>query len=321
MLFTNKKKKVLLLIAFIFFESYSLIHSQDNHILMNPFHDVFYYYNNNDSRKAKDLLKQLINKNKYKNHALINYGFILQYENKFKKAEKLYLNAHYKNIEIAKIYLLNLYTNWDLSKYQQFLNKIKATESSYWVDYEMAVYYLKRSDQNNAIQYLIEATNKGFNSTLLLMNDPILSPLKDSNVFKKLILKTKKNASKKKSIFQQLKMDKQLFLCNKPYGIIKKLSTVKQLEKKGQDNIAKEILLKLLKSQISFRNRNIALFWMARINAKKGAQNEANWYIKQFEDQILNDCKEKTGYKSLISQVYKDIILNDEHLKKIVRKN
>jgi hypothetical protein len=99
--------------------------------------------------------------------------------------------------------------------------------------------------------------------------------------------------------------------------MISELDIAAYYEKTGKEKKALNILNSLVNSKISFRDKSIALFWLARINAKNNEKKIAKQYLKDFTEHISGQEKDTTGYKNIIAQVYKDIIINDEHLKKI----
>lgn len=293
------------------------IHSHNHPDPRNPLYDVFYLYYNYDIKRAKRLLKKQFNNPKLKNHAYINYGVIKEYEKDYKQAEKHYKLALNNGEKCALIYLLNLYKKLDSVKYIKLLNSIKIPKQDYWIDYEKAVFYLEQGNIRKAIKLLWIAVDKGFNSINLLLRDPAFDQLRGSKSFSKIITKIKNSNYKKKSLLEELHDAEYEYSINKPFGMSRDLEYISRLEKRGKDKKAEKALLSLLKSNILYRERSIALFWLARIKAKNGERGAAKKYLKKFIKHIRNDQSDNTGYKRLIRHIYKDIILNDIYLKEL----
>ena len=282
--------------------------------ISNPFHDVFYSYYSSNKKQAIKMLKKLFNNNKYKNHALINYGLINEYETNFPEAEKYYKEALNNNEKVAFIYLYILYKKYNKEKLLPLIQKI---QNDNWTLYEKSVHYAEINDENNAIECLSQAIENGFSSPNLLLNDPAFNNLKKTFKFKWLLHKAEKNHSKSISIVQKMKKAELEYKKDKPYGMISELDVAAYYEKTGKEKKALNILTSLVNSKISFRDKSVALFWLARINAKNNEKKIAKQYLQNFIEHVSGQEKDSTGYKNIIAPLYKDIVLNDEYLKKI----
>jgi tetratricopeptide (TPR) repeat protein len=285
--------------------------------ITNPFHDIFNLYFNNEKKEASNFLKKLFNNKKLKNQAYINYGLIQELEKNYPEAEKYYKMALANNEKISILYLNNLYKNYDKEKLLPLLSTVKNHEENYWTLYEQSIYYLEIDDGDKALGCLSEAIDKGFSSVDLLQNDPSFNNIKNTFKFKWLVHRAKNNIIKSKSIIQKLKETEYKFLSDKIYGVSRELDAATNYEKAGKDNKALNILESLLQSKLSFRDRSTTLFWLARINARIGNEKTAKQYLRDFTNYVSGQEKDDTGYKDLIFAVYKDIIANDESLKKI----
>ena len=78
---------------------------------------------------------------------------------------------------------------------------------------------------------------------------------------------------------------------------------------------AANILTSLLKSNLKFRDRCIALYWMARIKAEKKDLKAAKEYLIEFTKMIKSRKRDKTGFRKLVSKIVDDLIANDKYLK------
>jgi tetratricopeptide (TPR) repeat protein len=285
--------------------------------ITNPFHDIFNLYFSNNEKEAVKLLKKQFNNRKLKNQAYLNFGLIQEFEKNYSEAEKYYRMALANNEKISILYLNNLYRNYNKDKLLPLLDAVQNNEDSWWILYEKAAYYIETGDKDKAVACLSEAIDKGFSSVDLLNNDPAFDKIKNTFKFKWLIHRAKNNYLKSTSIIQKMEEAEYEYKKDKPFGIIRELDAASNYEKTGKDKKALNILESLLKSKLSFRDKSTTLFWLARINARIGEEKTAKKYLREFTDYISGQEKDNTGYKTLLAPVYKDIILNDEYLKKM----
>ncbi|MFH0975582.1 MAG: hypothetical protein V1874_07335 [Spirochaetota bacterium] len=316
----SKKIKAVIFAASMFFalrlhgESASDNFAPD---ITNPFHDVFSLYFSNDKSAAVKLLKKEFSSKRLKNKAYINYGLIQEYENNFPEAEKYYRMALADNERLSILYLNNLYNNYNKDKVLPLLLAVQKNEENCWTLYEQAALHAKAADKDKAFDYLSAAIDMGFSSVDLLNNDPAFDAIKDTFKFSRLKYKAEKNYSRSKSITQIMKYAEYEYENDKPFGTAGELKAASNFEKAGKDKKALGILKSLINSNLSFRDKNIALFWSARLSAKTGEEKDAKKYLNDFIAHISGQEKDKTGYKEIINAVYKDLILNDEYLKKL----
>jgi tetratricopeptide (TPR) repeat protein len=285
--------------------------------ITNPFHDVFHLYYNNGKREAVKLLKKQFNNTELKNQAYINYGLISEYEGDFPEAEKYFLKALNNNERIAILYLYDLYKNYKTEKAAEIFSRAQSYDKTNWIHYERAVISIENGDTENALGHLSNAIDAGFASTALLENDPAFSKLKNSLRFRQLAERTKNNRLKSKSLSEILKSAKYEYESGKPYGFINQLEIAAYYENTGQDNEALKILSDVTKinSKHEFRDNSIALYRLARINAKNGKERSAKKYLKEFISNISSTRQDTTGFKDILLIFYKDIIRNDIYLK------
>ena len=285
--------------------------------ISNPFYDIFNLYFNNEKKSAINLLKKQFKNKKYRNQAYINYGLIHEFEKNYAEAEKYYRLALAYNERISILFLFNLYNNYEKNKVLPLLSSVYKHEQSYWILYEKAVHYIENNDTDRAVEALSEAVDNGFPSTDLLNNDPAFSSIKNSFKFKWLVHRAEKNRSRSRSILKEMELAEHSYKSNKPYGMSRDLEEAANLEKSGKDKKALNILLSLLKTNLSFRDKSITLFWLARINAKLGKNKISKEYLHQFTEHISGQSNDNTGYKELIAPLHRDVILNDRSLRNI----
>ena len=321
-IFTDKKtilSKIIIFAGILFSlnlygETGESIYAPD---ISNPFHDIFNLYFNNEKKTAINLLKKQFKSRTNKNQAYINYGLIQELEKNYAEAEKYYRMALANNERISILFLFNLYSNYDKDKMLPLLNALHKHQESYWILYEKAVHYIGSNDSDRAIETLSEAIDNGFPSADLLSNDPAFNSIRNTFKFKWLVRRAEKNRSRSRSILQEIKLAEHRFKSNKPYGISRELEEASKYEKQGKDKKALNILKSSLKTNLSFRDKSITLFWLARINAKTGNDRASREYLREFSEHISGPSNDDTGYRDLISPLYKDIISNDRNLKNI----
>ncbi len=284
--------------------------------ISNPFHDIFNAYYSNQVNLAMKLLHKQFNK-QLKNQAYINYGLILEHKGNFAEAEKYYRKALGNSEMIALIYLHDHYKKHDQDKIIPLLEALEGHMQSCWIDYEKAAYYAETGNKEAVLKYLSQAAEKGFSSVELLRSDTAFDAVRDTSGFKKIMRTAEKNASSSPSVTAMANQLVYEYEKDKPFGKSTELDAAAYFEKTGKDSKALNILTSLLESGQSFRNRSITLFWLARIHARKGNEKKAKKYLNYFKKYIAGKSEDKTGFKDLISPLYKDIILNDKYLKKI----
>ncbi len=310
--------KLIFLFSLVFSSLY--LHGDSNNNFTpdtaNPFHDVFYFYNYDNKKEAYKILKKQFNNKRLKNQAYINYGLIKEYEGNYSEAEKYYREALNNNEKIAIIYLYNLYNHHGKEKTMRLLAAVQGN-TDVWTLYERAVHFIEDGDSDNAMEYLSQAIENGFSSTDLLINDPAFNGIRNSIKFTQLVNTAKNNYSKSISVLENLKKAKSAYYAGKPYGLIDQLEIAAYYEKTGREKDALEILSSLINSKLTFRDRSITLFWLARISAKINQEKSAKKYLREFINHVSGQEKDKTRFKDIAVAFYKDIILNDVFLKKI----
>lgn len=307
-------------IALVFLISVLQGHGYDSaykNILENPLYDVFYMYYNFEREKALAHLASLFDNPEYKTTARINFGVIMENEQNIKSAENYYSAALSRGNKLAFIYLHNLYRKDKPARFIQMIKELETPETNFWPDYESALYYLNYNDTKSAFHYLRGAVKKGFSSTLLLDREPLFDGIRRTSDFQKLYKITQYNSTKRTSILKTLLLKEYIHNQSAPYGMTKDLQMASYLDKNGETKKAREILGALLKSGLSFRDKSMALYWLARLEAKTGNESTAREYLDKFTAHLLSEEKDDTGYKKLVGTVYRDIIKNDVYLNKL----
>lgn len=281
----------------------------------NPLYDIFYLYYNEDTHKAKKMLRNLFSNPEYRQQAIINYGLIQQYEKKTGEARQHFEMMFREGERLSIIYLFSLTMNRYDTSYLDLLKLIETRESDMWLEYEKGIYFLENNNLQAALQHLSRAAEMGFSSVDLLKSERGFSKISTIQEFNDLLKKIKKN--KTISLREKLKSDEFYYNRNKPSGVSRQIKIALYFEKTRRYDRAEGILLSHINSKIPFRDKSIALYAVARIKAKRGEKEMARKFIKRFIHHLSSKEKDNTGYKKLMQYFYGDIIRNDRYLKDI----
>ncbi len=281
----------------------------------NPFFDIFYAYYRDDKSTAKEKLRNLLTNAQYGKEALINYGLIMHLEENTSAAEEYYRKSLNSGEPLALIYLFSLYHNTSNNQYQELLDSISKKRASPWIEYEKGIQYLKGGKQEVALKHLERAVEMGFCSRTLLDKESAFNPIRSKKEFKSFRKKVIQNGAAYVSLQQRLHRDEYAYYQNKSYGVSPAIRAALSFEKRRQYHKSEELLLSQIKPSLPFRTRNIALLLLSRIKLKKGDKKSAKKYLETFIAHLNSEDRDKTGYKFLMQQFHKDIIMNDSHLR------
>lgn len=279
----------------------------------NPLYYIFYLYYNEDTHKAKKMLRNLFSNPEYRHQAIINYGLIQQHEKKPAEARQYFEKMFNEGERLSIIYLFGLSMNGYDTSYLDLLNLIETRESDLWLEYEKGIHFLKKNNMKTALKHLSRAAEMGFSSVDLLRSERAFNQISTTQEFNDLLKKIKKN--KTISLREKLERDELYYNRNKPSGVSKEIQIALFFEKTRRYDRAERILLSQINSRIPFRDKSIALYAISRIKAKRGEKEMAQKFIKRFIHHLSSEEKDKTGYKKLMQYFYGDIIKNDRYLK------
>lgn len=174
-------------------------------------------------------------------------------------------------------------------------------------------------DEAGAAKALDSAINYGFHSPALLENDPAFDELRKKKEFYALVKRSRENGFRIKSNYEILRDEEYNFKKDMPYGAGKMLIAASYLEKSGKTDEAVLILNEIIGKKPRFRDKSAALFWLTRIHAKQGKSIAAKKYLKEFEEHLNSIEADPTGYKDIVSKIYKDVLQSDLNLKELVK--
>lgn len=323
MITSRRKKTISLFLILLLVLFFSLLIS--NHVsngdlrytaeMSNPFFDIFYAYYRDDKSTAKEKLQNLLTNAQYGKEAFINYGLVMQLEENISEAEEYYHKSLNSGELLALIYLFSLYHNTSNGQYQELLDSISKKRTSPWVEYEKGVHYLKIGKQEIALKHLERAVEMGFCSRTLLDKESVFDPIRSTKEFTSLRKKVIQNRATYVSLQKRLKRDEYSYYKNKSYGVCPTIRAALYFEKRRRYNKSEKLLLSQIKPSLPFSNRSIALLLLSRIKSKKGDKKSAKKNLKKFIAHLNSEDRDMTGYKFLMQQFYKDIIMNDNHLR------
>lgn len=289
------------------------------HDLNNPFHEavVLYYHDKKDD--AKRLLLRLARQDRYAAQAYINYGLFCEREKDFPEAESYYRKALARGENMALAYLINLHVRLGTELPGHALTaagNLATPDTGCWVEYRKAEERLQRKDRSGALEHLGKAVDLGLPLVSLVHWDPLWKQVHGDSSFKELLVKARGNNARHQTMVRQMELDEFNHLKNSPFGMAKELMKVFALEPKDEGK-AEEMLLPLLSANPGPRDRAIALYWLARIRAKKKDMAGAGRYLAQFKSALRSPERDTTGFTALARKIEDDLCENDPLLKNV----
>ncbi len=304
----------------ILFYAYPRLHGADYaHDVDNPLHEAVVLYYRDKKDDAKSLLRRLSRQDKYAGQALINYGLFLEREGDISGAESYYRKALGKGEHIALVYIIGLHSQPGVELPGHAFTaagNLATPETSCWVEYRRAEERLLKSDREGALAHLAKSVESGLPLTSLVYWDPLFAQLKGDGRFKELLAKARSNNAGHGTLSQRMELDEFTHFKNRPYGMAKELMKAAALEP-GNDAKAEELLTPLLSANLPPRDHAIALYWLARIRAKKKDMAGAAKYLAQFKSHIRSGARDTTGFIAIARKIEDDLYANDPLLKNV----
>ena len=285
----------------------------------DPLHEAVILYWQGKKDDAKKLLLRLSRDDKYAARAYINYGLLMEREGDFDEAESSYRNALKQKDNTALFFLINLASRSGNPLQKRLLTtaeNIASPESSFRVEYRRAEECLIRGDTECALDRLDNAVKGGMPLGSLVYYDPLFKPLHENPRFRAIMIAARKNTVKNGTLADSLAIIEADFFKESPEGMSRDLITIFNLPLMESEK-AEEEILKLLDTRLNSRDRAIALYWLARINAKRQNYSEARRFLSEFKTQIRSAGKDPTGFSPLIRKIEDDLLANDPLLKNI----
>lgn len=289
------------------------------HDLNNPFHEAVVLYFHDKKDDARRLLLRLARQDKYAAQAYINYGLFCERERDYSEAGDYYRKALARGENMALFYLINLHARLGTqlpSHAFTAAGNLATPDTSCWVEYRRAEERLQQNDRAGALDHLKKSVELGLPLVSLVYWDPLFKQLHEDRAFKELLVKARGNNARHRTMTQQMEIDEFNHLKNRPFGMAKELMKVAALEPKDEAK-AEEMLLPLLAANLGARDHAIALYWLARIRAKKKDTAGAGRYLAQFKTHIRSGVRDATGFIAVARKIEDDLYANDPLLKNI----
>ena len=282
----------------------------------SPFYDVFYLYYGESPARARRMLENLFSDKRMRWRARVNLGYMEERESRLRSARKLYADGLSGGDYIAVSYLLPLLRRQDKSGAAELLLSLDRGGGECWILYETALIHAEQNGFENAMDYLAKAVERGFGSPELLDKEPALAPMRGFQRFRDIRLRAAANGKSRPSLREYLARTERSLDAGMPYGLGEPLRAVAELERKGEYAAAGARLTSLIAGPLPFREKSVAHYWAARVNARGGDMKAARAHLDRFLAHLLSAENDPTGYKKLISPIYRDIILNDPWLRR-----
>lgn len=287
--------------------------------LENPFHEavVLYYHDKKDD--AKRLLLRLARQDKWAAQAYINYGLICERERDYSGAADYYRKALSRGENMALACLINLHARLGTPLPGHAFTaagNLATPDTGCWVEYRKAEERLQQNDRNGALEHLEKSVSLGLPLVSLVYWDPLWKQMHEDRGFKELMVKARGNNARHRTMIQQMELDEYNSLKNRPFGMAKELLKVFNLEPKDEGK-AEDMLVPLVTSNLGQRDKAIALYWLARIRAKKKDMAGAGRYLAQFRSALHSPGRDDTGFTALARKIETDLYENDPLLKNV----
>lgn len=313
----GKRTIILLLCTFILCKGHSEIDALGkDRSEWDRFTDIFYVYYSEDRSRAKDLLQKAARDPRLKARALINLGVIDDWENRPSDAKDQYRRAYESGEPLALPYLLAAYDRTDRAKRLELLRSMKASDASRWACFELALVHCDAGETEAALKSLDLAAASGFDAPALLLSEPRLARLRASPRFREILAAAQRNVSGP-SLATRAGQHEHALREQKSSGCSRGLYTIDELRKKGAVDDAAKRLASFAAPKTSFRDRSIALYWLARFRAQRGDLKGSKGLLSEFESQLRSGEPDPTGYKRIMSVIYPDLIRSDPVLRSL----
>ncbi len=282
----------------------------------NVFTDIFYIYYGDEKSRARDMLKRAIRDPRLKSRALINLGVIDEWEKRYDDSEERFRRALDEDEPLALPYLLAAYDGRDRSKRNALLRSLRSQDAVRWACFELALVHCDAGETDLALKSLDLAAAAGFDAPSMLLNEPRLAPLRSARRFREILSAAQRNAPGK-SLVKRAGQSEQAMREKKPYGCSKALYEIDEIRKKGAPDDAARRLTAFTGQRISFRDKSVALYWLARFRAQRGDLKGSKGFLAEFDSHLHSGEADPTGYKQIMSVIYLDLIRNDPVLRAV----
>lgn len=311
----GKRTIIFLLCTFILCKGHSETDaSGEDRSERDRFTDIFYVYYSEDRSRAKDLLQKAARDPRLKAKALLNLGVIDEWEHRPSEAEDRYRRAHESGEPLALPYLLAAYDRSDKAKRLELLRSLKTPDTARWACFELALVHCDVGENEAALKSLDLAAASGFDAPALLLSEPRLARLRASPRFREILAAAWRNL-RGPSLATRAGQHEHALREKKSSGCSRGLYTIDELRKKGSVDDAAKRLAPFAALKTSFRDRSIALYWLARFRAQRGDLKGSKGLLWEFESQLRSEEPDPTGYKRIMSVIYPDLIRSDPVLR------
>jgi hypothetical protein len=264
------------------------------------------------------MLENLLSDKRMRWRARVNLGYMEERESRHRSARKLYADGLSGGDHIAVSYLYPLLRQRDKPGAVKLLSSLDRGGGECWILYETALIHAEQNGFEKAMEYLVKAVERGFGSPELLDKEPLLAPMRELQRFRDIRLRAAANGKSRRLLREHLSRSERSMNAGMPYALGEPLRAAAELERKAEYTAAGARLASLIAEPLPFREKSIALYWAARVNARRGDMKAARAHLDRFLAHLLSAENDPTGYKKLISPIYRDVILNDPWLRRCI---
>lgn len=282
--------------------------------LEDPFYEVFYLYFSGNEAAAKQRLERLMGDRDRARFAMINRGVIAALEKDPETAARYFEHANLRGERMAISYRASL-LGADPGSYRAFLAANGEVRESRWADYERAVTAARLDRPDEARDYLERAVGKGFDSTELIEREAAFEVLRSGGMMGGLLEKTRRNREKRTAMANVLAAERDASENGKAEHAHAAIVASNALEREGRLADAERVLVPLIDAKTAFRDRAMAWYRLARLQARRGDRMRSRASLDQFTAMIASAESDDTGFKRIVARFQDDIIRNDPVLR------
>ncbi len=277
---------------------------------VDPFHEVFYTYYTESRSDARRMLSALLKDRTLRGRALINAGKIDEMERRPERARSSYRTALDSGETLAIPYLHAALLESGPSFDEEMLSRLSTAKPDRWLSYERALAHLRSGDTAGAFRLLEEAVALGFNSRELVLSEPLFDTVRRSPEYLEMIAGMSRAPSGR--IKRMIEETRQNELRDTPLAMRPAIMKAGELERRGLLAEAERSLRGLLETRLSFNERSVALYRLARLRARQGDAAGAREFLKRHAAHFKTIRDDPTGYRAIVRPLMGDIIANDD---------
>jgi len=278
------------------------------------FHDIFYlYYGEPDTARA--MLRKLSRISNLKGRAYINLGHLDERAGLIEHAGLRYRAALAHGDSRAWAYLVSLPLRQDVPSAGDYLKKVLPSERNPWYWYSRSIAALEEGRTAEGMDSLEKAVSGGLRGRDLIDREPLFDPVRATPAFQRVMRNLLIDGGDGPPAKALARPD-GMVVDGPARGLGPELERTAELLRLGQFDLARDRAERSMKKGLSFRDTGIALYWLARLDARRGDGDGARRYLGMLRRHLGSARRDATGFKDLMNTFNEEIIDNDRYLRR-----